>query len=70
MADLLNGRQVMGGLYGNQKPRETIQNLVDRYMSGGLPIDGLITDRIRLDDINDGFDRLKAGKTIRTVIEF
>ncbi|XP_054163243.1 alcohol dehydrogenase class-3 chain L-like [Oppia nitens] len=70
VAELLNGRKVMGAYYGNQKPRKNIENLVDKYISGDLPIDGLITHRIRLDDISEGFDKLKSGKTIRTIIEF
>ncbi|CAG2102451.1 unnamed protein product, partial [Medioppia subpectinata] len=70
VADLVMGRTVTGGLFGNQKPRKTNQEMVDKYLSGSLPIDGLITHRIRLDEINEGFDSLKAGKTVRTVIEY
>lgn len=64
------GRRVGGGFFGNQKPRDTNQKLVDMYLSGELPIDDLITHRISLDQINEAFDTLKAGKTIRTVIQF
>ena len=70
MSDLVMGRTVTGGLFGNYKPRKGNQELVEKYLNGSLPIDGLITHRIRLDDINEGFDNLKAGKTVRTVIDF
>ena len=44
--------------------------LAQAYLDGRLKLDELITRRITLDDINDGFDQLRAGKTIRTVIQF
>lgn len=70
VADLLQGRQVLGGFFGNAKPRELNQRLVENYLNGSLPIDDLVSHRISLDQINEGFDRLRAGKTIRTVIEY
>jgi alcohol dehydrogenase len=39
-------------------------------MRGKLPVEKLLTHRIRLDDINAGFDRLHDGSAIRQVIEF
>jgi S-(hydroxymethyl)glutathione dehydrogenase/alcohol dehydrogenase len=44
--------------------------LAQAYLDGRLKLDELITRRITLDDINDGFDQLRADKTIRTVIQF
>ena len=44
--------------------------LAQAYLDGRLKLDELITNRIKLDDINGGFDLLRQGKTIRTVIEF
>ncbi|CAG2100505.1 unnamed protein product [Medioppia subpectinata] len=70
VAELLEGRHVAGGYFGNMKPREANQRLVDMLCAGELEIKDLITHRIRLEDINAGFDVLKAGKTIRTVIQF
>ncbi|CAG2174440.1 unnamed protein product, partial [Oppiella nova] len=68
VAELVKGRYVLGGFFGNYKPRKGNQELVEKYLNGSLPIDGLITHRIRLDDINEAFECLKAGKSIRTVI--
>ena len=70
VSDLLMGRRMGGGYFGNGKPRQTNQSLVDMYLTGSLAIDPMITDRISLDDIQLGFDKLKSGKTIRTVIEY
>jgi len=44
--------------------------LAPPYLDGRLKLDGLSTARMKLDDINRGFDDLRAGKSIRTVIEF
>ncbi len=67
---LLMGTTIAGGCGGKQKPREGNQELVEKYVSGKLPIDPLITHRLKLDQINDGFDLLKTGKSVRTIIEF
>jgi alcohol dehydrogenase len=39
------------------------------YRDGKLPIDRLLSERIGLDDINAGFDRLADGRTVRTIVE-
>jgi S-(hydroxymethyl)glutathione dehydrogenase/alcohol dehydrogenase len=70
VAELLEGRQVAGGYFGNMKPREANQRLVDMMCAESLKIDSMVTHRMRLEDIGRAFDVLKAGKTIRTVIEF
>jgi S-(hydroxymethyl)glutathione dehydrogenase/alcohol dehydrogenase len=44
--------------------------LARAYLDGRLKLDELITGRIKLDDINRGFEDLRAGRSIRTVIEF
>jgi S-(hydroxymethyl)glutathione dehydrogenase / alcohol dehydrogenase len=44
--------------------------LVAAYLEGHLKLDELITARIGLKDINRGFEDLRAGRSIRTVIQF
>ncbi|CAG2168191.1 unnamed protein product, partial [Oppiella nova] len=46
VAELVKGRYVLGGFFGNYKPRKGNQELVEKYLNGSLPIDGLITHRI------------------------
>ncbi|CAG2169820.1 unnamed protein product, partial [Oppiella nova] len=67
---LLQGAHVSGGHFGNAKPRELNQRLVDLHCSARLPIEPMITQRLHLNNINKAFDDLRAGKTIRTVIDF
>jgi alcohol dehydrogenase len=40
------------------------------FKAGRLPVDKLITHRLKLDQINEGFDRLAAGEAVRQVILF
>ncbi len=69
VSQLLMGTTIAGGYFGNQKPREATQKLVENYVTGKLAIDPLITHRFKLDQINEAFDLLKAGKTVRSVID-
>ena len=67
---LMGERQMVRSSYGNARPMRDFPWLVDQYLKGRLKLDELITRRIRLDEINDGFDMLARGEGIRTVIEF
>ena len=56
--------------YGNARPRRDFPRLARAYLDGALLLDDLISSRIRLDQVNDGFAALKRGETIRSVITF
>jgi S-(hydroxymethyl)glutathione dehydrogenase/alcohol dehydrogenase len=56
--------------YGNARPRRDFPLLARAYLDGSLMLDELISRRITLEAINDGFDALKRGETIRSVITF
>ena len=43
--------------------------IVDMYMEGRVNIDDLITHKLKLEDINKGFDLMHAGESIRSVVE-
>ncbi|MGE0387403.1 MAG: alcohol dehydrogenase catalytic domain-containing protein [Gammaproteobacteria bacterium] len=66
--DLLWGRRLQGCSYGGLYPRSDAPRLVDWYRRGMIDIDSLITHRIGLDDINQGFDLLRTGEAVRTVV--
>lgn len=66
----LSGRSWTGSYLGGEKPRTAMPRLVDWYMDGFLNIDDLITHHISLDEINHGFDMMRSGEAIRTVITF
>ncbi|MCY1348794.1 S-(hydroxymethyl)glutathione dehydrogenase [compost metagenome] len=67
---LLEGRRLMGSYLGNVRTRTEFPRLVDWFMQGRLSLDSLISHRIELNDINDGFERLANGTALRTVIHF
>ena len=51
-------------------PSRDIPRYIDLYRQGRLPVDRLLTGRLKLDEINDGFDLLHEGKAIRQVVVF
>ena len=67
---LVTGRNWRGTAFGGAKGRTDVPKIVDWYMEGKINIDDLITHRMPLDQINDAFDLMYEGKSIRSVIEF
>ncbi|MHB8666004.1 MAG: zinc-dependent alcohol dehydrogenase family protein [Burkholderiales bacterium] len=63
-------RTLKGSYLGSAVPARDIPRYIALYRAGRLPIDKLVTHRIKLDDINLGFDRLANGEAIRQVIVF
>lgn len=68
--DLLWGRKLLGASFGGMYPRSDAPRLVDWYKQGLIDFESLITQRLPLENINEGFALLRAGKSIRTVITF
>jgi alcohol dehydrogenase len=62
-------RTLKGSYLGSCVPERDIPQYIDWYRTGRLPVDRLLSERIRLEDINAAFDRLAAGASIRQVIE-
>lgn len=67
---VLAQKSVMGVLYGDARPRNDIPTMLDMYTSGKLKLDELVTRTYTLDQINEAYADLVAGKLIRGVIEF
>lgn len=67
---LMGEKRLRRSSYGGARPRRDFPLLAKAYLEGRLKLDDLITHRMKLESINEGFDLLRAGKTIRTVIEF
>lgn len=63
-------RSLRGSYLGSGVPSRDIPRFLALFRRGKLPVDKLLTHRIRLDEINEGFDRLHRGEAIRQVIEF
>jgi S-(hydroxymethyl)glutathione dehydrogenase/alcohol dehydrogenase len=67
---LMGERRIVRSSYGGARPRRDFPWLANEYLRGRLKLDELITRRIKLDEINDGFASLARGEGIRTVILF
>ena len=67
---LVTGRSWRGTAFGGTKGRTQVPTIVDWYMDGKINIDDLITHTMPLEQINDAFDLMHAGKSIRSVVTF
>ena len=67
---LVTGRVWKGTAFGGAKGRRDVPKIVDWYMEGKINIDDLITHKLALADINQGFDLMHAGKSIRSVVVY
>ncbi len=67
---LVTGRVWKGTAFGGAKSRTQVPKIVDWYMEGKINIDDLITHKLSLESINEGFDLMHAGKSIRSVVVF
>ncbi len=63
-------RTVKGSYIGTCVPARDLPRYVALYRRGRLPVDKLLTHRLKLDDINAGFERLRVGQAIRQVVVF
>ena len=68
--DLLSGKKLQGAIMGGNRFPVDLPRLVDFYMRGLLDLDTIIAERIPLEAINAGFDKLRAGHSARSVIVF
>ena len=67
---LVTGRVWRGTAFGGARGRTDVPKIVDWYMEGRVNIDDLITHTLPLSQINDAFDMMHAGESIRTVVDF
>ena len=68
--DLLSGKKLQGAIMGNNRFPVDIPRLVDFYLRGMLDLDSIIAETIPLEQINDGFEKMKKGDAARSVITF
>ena len=67
---LVTGRVWKGTAFGGAKGRTDVPRIVDWYMEKKINIDDLITHKLPLERINDGFDLMHRGESIRSVVEY
>lgn len=67
---LVTGRVWKGSAFGGARGRTDVPKIVDWYMEGKINIDDLITHVMPLEKINDAFDLMHKGESIRSVVKF
>ena len=67
---LVTGRVWQGSAFGGARGRTDVAKIVDWYMDGKINIDDLITHVMPIEQINDAFDLMHEGKSIRSVVTF
>ena len=67
---LVTGRRWQGTAFGGARGRTDVPKIVDWYMDNKIQIDPLITHKMPLEQINDAFDLMHEGKSIRSVITY
>ena len=64
----LFAKEIRGALFGDQNPSADILKMLRLYQEGHLKLDELVTTRYKLEDINQGYEDMHAGKNIRGVL--
>ena len=67
---LVTGRVWRGTAFGGVKGRSQLPGYVDQYLDGAIKVDEMVTHNLPLEDINDAFELMHEGKSIRSVIHF
>ena len=67
---LVTGRVWKGSAFGGARGRTDVPKIVDWYMEGKIDIDNLITHTMPIEQINDAFDLMHKGESIRSVVTF
>ncbi len=67
---LITGRRVCGSSFGGVKGRDQVPQLVERALAGEIDVEPFISHRLRLDEVNRGFELMEAQDGIRSVIDF
>jgi S-(hydroxymethyl)glutathione dehydrogenase/alcohol dehydrogenase len=69
-SEFLDEKKIQGSNMGSNRFRVDMPRYVDLYLNGRLKLDELVSARIDLDQINDGFDAMRRGEVARSVIAF
>jgi S-(hydroxymethyl)glutathione dehydrogenase/alcohol dehydrogenase len=67
---LVTGRVWKGSAFGGARGRTDVPRMVDWYMGGKIEIDPMITHKLPLERINEAFDLMHAGRSIRSVVVY
>ncbi|MDQ3812852.1 MAG: zinc-binding dehydrogenase [Armatimonadota bacterium] len=67
---LIAGRTLLGTAFGGCRGRSQLPGLIDRYMDGDILVDELLTDTIKLEEINNAFEQMKKDSGYRYVVKY
>ncbi|OCT99956.1 alcohol dehydrogenase 1 isoform X1 [Xenopus laevis] len=67
---LFTGRTWKGSIFGGWKSKESVPRLVDEFMANKFNLDGLVSHTLPFHQINKGFELLRSGNSIRTILMF
>jgi len=67
---LVTGRVWRGTAFGGVKGRSKLPGYVEKYLNGEIKVDPMITHRLPLERINEAFNLMHEGKSIRSVIQY
>jgi len=67
---LITGRRIAGSSFGGVKSREGVPKLIDRWLAGELDVEPFVSHRLRLGEVQRGFELMEAQDGIRSVIDF
>jgi len=62
-------RRVLGSIYGSSKPERDFPLTLDLYRAGRLPLDRLVSHRLPLDEVEQGFELMRSGDALRVVLD-
>ena len=68
--DFLRERRIQGSLMGSNRFRTDMPRLIEFFLQGKLHLKEMVSQRIRLEDVNEGFDAMKRGGVARSVVVF
>lgn len=63
------GGSIKSAWYGDTLPSRDFPEFVDQYLLGRLDLDSFVSERIRLEDVNEAFETMKTGRVLRSVVE-
>lgn len=66
----LTGKKLQGSLLGSTRFPIDMPRLVQFYLDGKLDLDTMVAEKIPLEQVNEAFDKLRTGDSVRSVIEF
>ena len=66
----MTGRSWRGSAFGGTRGRTQLPGFVDRYMSGRIKLDEMVSTTLPLEGINKAFELMHAGEVIRSVIVY